>query len=114
MVTPTCIICLLNLSINLKIIYVLIFILGLTYNARSSVAYLYSSEFMETSKRIRIGMYIFSFSGLFQAFSAFWFWYIKDQTLYFYLLMFLMCAALSCLALFIPESPLYLFEKERF
>jgi MFS family permease len=112
--TPLCIILLLNLALNLKIIYMLIFSIGLTYNARSSVAYLYSSEFMETSKRINIGTYIFCFSGFFQAFSAFWFWYMKDQALYFILLTILMFSALACLAIIIPESPLYLLEKERF
>jgi hypothetical protein len=64
LVTPVGIFLLLHFSINLKIIYFVIFVIGLTYNARSSGAYLYSSEFLETSERINIGTYVFSFSGL--------------------------------------------------
>jgi MFS family permease len=63
--TPLSIVCLLTLPINIRAIYFLIFLVGLTYNARSSVAYLYSSEFLESSNRINIGTYIFSFSGFF-------------------------------------------------
>lgn len=65
LVTPVCILLLQQVGIDIKIIYVLIFIMGLTYNPRSSTAYLYSSEFMETRNRIRIGTYIFGFSGIF-------------------------------------------------
>lgn len=112
--TPIGVSILMCMPINLTIIYVVIFMIGLTYNSRSSGAYLFSSEFFETSKRINIGMYIFTFCGFAQAFSAFWFWYVKDQTQYLCLVTFLMLSALLILKLYVPESPLYLLERERF
>lgn len=69
---------------------------------------------METSKRIYIGTAIFGFSGFFQAFSAWWFWYAKDQRIYTTGLASAQFLAFAGLAFVIPESPLYLLEKENF
>lgn len=69
---------------------------------------------MESHAKINIVTGIFSFSGILQALSAYWFWYTKDQKTYFALLGIVVFIALTCLALIIPESPVYLLEKQNY
>lgn len=64
LVTPIGILFLQFFAFNIMIIYLIIFVMGLTYNGRSSGAYIYASEFLEKSKRINIGTSIFTFSGV--------------------------------------------------
>lgn len=113
-ITAICIMLFIYLELNLQIIYILIFIYGCVYNVRSSVAYLHNSELLESHARMNMGTCIFSFSGLLQAFSAYWFWYTKDQTTYLTLLAIVLFSALTCLTFFIPESPVYLLERQNF
>jgi len=42
------------------------------------------------------------------------FWAFKSQTIYFMVIFCLMCMAISWVALFAPESPMFLYEKGRF
>lgn len=113
-VTPICIFLLIYIKLNLNLVYLLIFPMAITYNARSAVAYLYNSELMETNKRIYIGTCVFGFSGFYQAFTAWWFWYTKDQWIYSGSICVGTFIALMLMQVFIPESPLYLYEKENF
>jgi len=74
LVTPIGIAVLLAFANSIYMIYALMFLIGLTYNPRSSVAYIYGSEFLESSQRMSFGAFNFTFSGLFQAASALWFY----------------------------------------
>ena len=65
LVTPICMVLLLILANDLTVIYSLIFLMGLTYNPRSSTAYLYATEFIQTRNRLKVGTYTFGFSGIF-------------------------------------------------
>ena len=64
-VTPLGIIALLLFAETLTHIYVIMFIIGLTYNPRSSVAYLYGSEFLQKKEKLKFGAYNFTYCGLF-------------------------------------------------
>lgn len=46
-VTPLCLIILMTLAKSLTAIYVLIVLMGLTYNSRSSTAYIFGCEFLQ-------------------------------------------------------------------
>lgn len=74
LVTPVGLLILLLAPLNLLMINVFMFVIGLTYNARSTGAYLFNTEFIETEKRINVNICLFSISGGFQALSAWWFW----------------------------------------
>lgn len=64
-VTPLGIIALLLFAENLTHIYVIMFIIGLAYNPRSSVAYLYGSEFLQKKEQLKFGALNFTYCGLF-------------------------------------------------
>jgi MFS family permease len=63
---------------NIYYIYAIMFVIGLTYNPRSSVAYLYGSEFLQKKDKLKFGAYNFTLSGIFQFLSAIWFYYTKN------------------------------------
>jgi len=48
LVTPVGIICILSFVKDIYTTYAIIFIIGLTYNIRSSTAYIYGCEFLES------------------------------------------------------------------
>ena len=79
LLTPLCIAGLLLVKQNLTSVYVVISLLGLSYNCRSSTAYLYATEFLPTESHMAFAKSNFLFSGLFQIFSAVFFWGLKDQ-----------------------------------
>ena len=114
LVTPLGLLILLLAPVNLMVINVLMFVIGFTYNARSTGAYLFNTEFIESEKRINIGICLWTFSGAMQGLSAFWFWYTKDQEAYLKLIIVLLFVAILIIYLFVPESPLYLYEKHMF
>ena len=78
-VTPIGILILIFLSINIYFVYAVMFIIGLTYNPRSSVAYLYGSEFLPKEQKLVYGAYNFTLSGVLQCLSAVYFYQFKDQ-----------------------------------
>lgn len=45
-------------------IYAIMFIIGLTYNPRSSVAYLYGCEFLQKKEKLKFGAYNFTVCGI--------------------------------------------------
>jgi hypothetical protein len=67
MVTPVGMIILMVFKayLNLVFIMVMIFLMGLTYNTRSSTAYLYGTEFLMKKNHLHFGQGVFIFSGLF-------------------------------------------------
>lgn len=105
MVTPLGIIALMLFADNIWHIYTILFIVGLTYNPRGSVAYLYGSEFLDKESRLRFGIINFVISGLLCAFSALWFYVTKDQNLYFAIMIALLLIAMFWVAIAVPESP---------
>lgn len=65
LITPLGIFIFLVFKMNLISVYIFIFLIGLTYNTRSSTAYLYAIEFMESQHKIHFGKLVFGFSGIF-------------------------------------------------
>ena len=50
---------------NIYVVYAIMFIIGLTYNPRGSVAYLYGAEFLMSKDKLYFGAYNFTLSGFF-------------------------------------------------
>ena len=50
---------------NIYQVYAIMFVIGLTYNPRSSVAYLYGTEFLEQKDKLKYGAYNFTLCGIF-------------------------------------------------
>ena len=65
LITPFGIFMLLSFAKDIYAIYGIIFMIGLTYNPRSSTAYIYGNEFLQSSERMRYGTLNFAFSGFF-------------------------------------------------
>jgi len=65
LITPIGIVCMLCLAKDIYAIYGIIFIMGLTYNPRSSTAYIYGTEFLESAQKMNFGTLNFVFTGLF-------------------------------------------------
>lgn len=55
LVTPIGILMLISVAKSLVSLYVIIFVIGLTYNTRSSTAYLYATEFICKQKHLQFG-----------------------------------------------------------
>lgn len=108
MVTPLGMLALLYGPQSLSFINLLMFTIGFTYNARSSGAYLYNNEFIESDKRINVGITLFTFSGIIQILSAVWFWYTKDQLTYMWIIIIALFIALLIVCFLVPESPSFL------
>ena len=72
-VTPLGLLFLLK-PLNLVAINILMVIIGFTYNAGSSIAYLMNTEFVEVKYRIKIGVITFGFCGVIQSLSGVWFY----------------------------------------
>ena len=77
---------LLGKNLNLTAIYVVVAVMGFTYNARSSITYVFGSEFTPKAYNMRYSMAIFVTSGLLQALSGWFFWQFRSQEIYCYIL----------------------------
>lgn len=114
LITPLGILALVLFADNLYKIFVIQFIVGLTYNPRGSVAYLYGTEFLGKKQKLNFGQMNFILSGIIHGLSALWFYTIKDQNLYFMIIAILLLIAMLWILIFVPESPLFLYEKHEF
>ena len=54
-VTPIGILTLIAFANSITFIYIAMFVIGMTYNTRASVAYLYGTEFIEKEKKMAFG-----------------------------------------------------------
>jgi membrane protein YdbS with pleckstrin-like domain len=63
---------------------------------------------------MKFGTLSYAFIGSSQALSAVWFYIVKDQNSYFMLLAILMLIAIIWVVAFVPESPRYLLEKQKY
>ena len=113
-ITPIGIIIMLLFGNDIYKIYVIIFIMGLAYNTRSSAAYLFGTEFLCKESHIKYGQVLFCFSSLINILSALFFWLFRDQTSYFFFLFVIMMFSLIWIGVYTPESPLFLWEKENY
>ena len=78
-VSPICFVILANVTFNLKLIYSLSFIMGLGYSTRSSVSYMFATEFMCDIDRIHYAKWLFIFVGFFKIFSCYFFMSISKD-----------------------------------
>ena len=78
LVTPLGITVLLLFGKSLPFIYATVFFIGLSYNPRSSTAYLFATEFLEKRHHLNYGQANFLFSGACQALSGWYFWQFGD------------------------------------
>lgn len=56
----------------------------------------------------------FTFSGMLQTFTAFWFYRTKNQDLYFYGMIIFLAISLITVTFLVPESPVFLLQNDRF
>lgn len=65
LVTPLCLFLLIFFakSNGIKFVYTVMFLMGLTYNTRASVSYIYGTEFIEKENKMVFGQILFCFSG---------------------------------------------------
>lgn len=100
--------------LNIFIIYLGIFIIGLSYNTRGSTAYIYGTEWLPSSYHLVFGQATFIGTGLSAAASGLFFYWNKSQTIYFIVIIVCMGLSLLWTIVFAPESPLFLYESDRF
>jgi hypothetical protein len=56
----------------------------------------------------------FVISGFIHGLSALWFYTLKDQNLYFVIIVIFLLIAMLWVLIVVPESPLFLYEKHEF
>jgi hypothetical protein len=78
LITPISMLLMLFTIDSIESIYIYIFIMGLTYNTRSSTSYMYAIEFMEDKNRLIVGQTNFISVGLMQGFAGLWFYLNKN------------------------------------
>ena len=61
-VTPICLV-LCIIAKHLYVVYVVIFVLGVTYNCRAATAYIYGTELMQKKHHMKYGYGLFIFFG---------------------------------------------------
>lgn len=105
MVTPICIALLLTIATNIYVVYVLVFIMGLTYNSRGSTAYLFGCEFLPTKKHLIYGQINFLHIGFIMVMAAIIFKTTRSQNFYFIIIALSMCVAIAWIMFVAPESP---------
>jgi len=69
-------------STSITMIYIYVFIMGLFYSTRASGAYIMASEYMPHKYAILFGTALFTFDGSFTIFTAYFFWVVRDQSVY--------------------------------
>lgn len=79
LVTPLGIICLLLFGNSLIKIYIIFFIMGLSYSSRSSVSYLLGSEFITEKYQLHFGIMLFVTDGIITILTSIYFRYVGNQ-----------------------------------
>ena len=105
LVTPIGLMCLIYFAKNLIVIYIFIFLIGLSYNARGSTAYIYGSEFLQTKWQTLFSIGTFTMIGITQLMSVLVFWTTKSQDTFMWILITFMIIAIFWVMRFAPESP---------
>lgn len=99
---------------GLNLIYSVVFLTGSVYITRQSVCFLQAVELIESKDKMALSTIAFTFSGLLQMLTAFWFWRTKDQDGYFLGMIALLLLSVVLFGLLVPDSPVYLLEKEKY
>ena len=114
MVTPLGIIVMIYLAKSLIALYVLIFIIGLSYNARGSTAYIYGQEFLAPKWRTPYSICTFVMIGVNQLLCILVFYITQSQDLFLWIIVVLMALSISWVVVVAPESPEFLYSKSDF
>ena len=113
-ITPFGLLAIMCFAQDIYFIYIIIFIVGLSFIPRMSSAYTLGIEFFETSQQMKFGTLCFVSLGGSQALSALWFYLFRDQNSYFIFLITLLSLTIVWTVAFVPESPRFLFEKRKY
>lgn len=116
LVTPLALVFLVLASKQIGIfgIYMMMGFLGLSYNPRSSTAYLYGAEMLPKNLRIRFNAALFFLDGTTTILVPVFFYYFGNQNTIFLVFSLIISFALVCLKFVLPESPSFLLSKGDF
>ena len=107
-VTPLGLLAGLVLGSSVHVIFIQLFVLGLLYSTRSSTAYIVAIEFLSSPQaRLNFAQAMFIAKGLIQIVSGAFFYWFKDQHLYFWILTVVLSLAIGWMA-YAPETPSFL------
>ncbi len=96
-------------------LYFLLFLGGISETGRYYVAYVYCVEMMPKRVQDKAGLYIFLVFGVAMTYIALQFWFItKDCFVNCYIALGLALASWISVALYLPESPRFLFSRKEF
>ena len=98
---------------SLPLLYVLMFLGGISETGRYYVAYVYAIEMMPEKVQDATGLYIFLVFGTAMTYIAVQFWFItKDCFVNNWIALVLAMISLICVTIYMPESPRYLYSKK--
>ena len=98
---------------TLPMLYVLMFLGGISETGRYYVAYVYCIEMMPEKVQDATGLYIFLVFGTAMTYIAIQFWFItKDCFVNNWIALVLAIISLICVTIYLPESPRYLYSKK--
>ena len=98
---------------SLWLLYVMMFLGGISETGRYYVAYVYAIEMMPEKVQDATGLYIFLVFGTAMTYIAVQFWFItKDCFVNNWIALVLAIISLICVTIYMPESPRYLYSKK--
>ena len=98
---------------SLPLLYVMMFLGGISETGRYYVAYVYAIEMMPEKVQDATGLYIFLVFGTAMTYIAVQFWFItKDCFVNNWIALVLAIISLICVTIYMPESPRYLYSKK--
>lgn len=105
-----------GIQTNLTTFYCAIVLVGLSYSPRGSSSYTYASESMHTTQaKLTFSVQMFTLDGILTMVTSCLFWggYLTWR-IYMIVSLSVILIALLIVALVLPESPVFLYEKGRF
>ena len=98
---------------TLPMLYVLMFLGGISETGRYYVAYVYAIEMMPEKVQDATGLYIFFVFGIAMTYIALQFWFItKDCFVNNWIALVIAIISLICVTIYLPESPRFLYSKK--
>jgi MFS family permease len=98
---------------NLYVKYVLIVIFGMMY-FKNIQAFVLATEYVQFKHKVYVSTAILAFNGITNPITGVYFKYISNDWHYIFYFYSALVVIITFLSLFVPESPRFLYEKEKF
>ena len=98
---------------NLYLKYIFIFLLGFVY-LKNVQSFVLTTEIVQTKHRVYVTTATLALNAMIFPISAFYFRFISKEWLYLFIAFLIITFIIAVLSHFVPESPVFLAEKEKY